>query len=94
MSGNHEAALPDLWSATPSDPHHLRFAQSRALGHKVTDEFTVPLCRTHQREVHRCVEEGLWWQKTAIDPLAPRELYGWKHTHCPKRKLHPTMFPL
>jgi hypothetical protein len=30
----------------PSDPHHLRFAQSRALGRKVSDEFTVPLCRT------------------------------------------------
>ncbi|MGC1233585.1 MAG: ERF family protein, partial [Xanthobacteraceae bacterium] len=29
----------------PSDPHHLRFAQSRALSRKVSDEFTVPLCR-------------------------------------------------
>jgi hypothetical protein len=52
----------------PSDPHHLRFAQSQALGRKASDEFTVPPCRTHHREV--CVEEGLWWQKTAIDPLA------------------------
>jgi ERF superfamily len=31
----------------PSDPHHLRFAQSRALSRKVSDEFTVPLCRGH-----------------------------------------------
>jgi 1-acyl-sn-glycerol-3-phosphate acyltransferase len=54
----------------PSDPHHLRFAQSRALGRKVSDEFTVPLCRAHHREVHRCGDEGLWWQKTGIDPLA------------------------
>src|SRR5262249_31710714 len=38
----------------PSDPHHLRFAQARALGRKVSDEFTVPLCRTHHREIHRC----------------------------------------
>ena len=29
----------------PSDPHHLRFAQPRAIGLKVSDEFTVPLCR-------------------------------------------------
>src|SRR5262249_35988743 len=36
----------------PSDPHHLRFTQSRALSRKVSDEFTVPLCRTHHREVH------------------------------------------
>src|SRR5690242_8295080 len=26
----------------PSDPHHLRFAQPRAIGLKVSDEFTVP----------------------------------------------------
>src|SRR6516165_10026754 len=34
----------------PSDPHHLRYAQPRALGRKASDEFTVPLCRTHHRE--------------------------------------------
>jgi len=37
----------------PCDPHHLRFAQVRALGRKVSDEFTVPLCRLHHRELHR-----------------------------------------
>src|SRR5262249_53944800 len=42
----------------PPDPHHLRFAQSRALGRKVSDEFTVPLCRAHHREVHRYGDEG------------------------------------
>ena len=41
----------------PPDPHHLRFAQSRALGRKVSDEFTVPLCRAHHREVHRYGEK-------------------------------------
>ena len=30
---------------SPSDAHHIRFAQPRALGHKVSDEFTIPLCR-------------------------------------------------
>jgi ERF superfamily len=64
----------------PSDPHHLRFAQSRALGRKASDEFTVPLCRTHHREVHCCVDEGLWWQKTAIDPLAAARTL-WLETH-------------
>src|SRR3954471_16543123 len=42
----------------PADPHHLRFAQPRALGRKVSDEFTVPLCRTHHREVHRAGKES------------------------------------
>jgi hypothetical protein len=54
--------------------------QSRALGRKVSDEFTVPLCRTHHREVHRCGEEGSWWQKTAIDPLAAARTL-WLKTH-------------
>jgi hypothetical protein len=41
----------------PSDAHHLRFTQSRALGRKVSDEFIVPLCRGHHREVHRWGDE-------------------------------------
>jgi hypothetical protein len=61
---------------TPSDPHHLRFAQSRALGRKVSDEFTVPLCRGHHREVHRCGDEAIWWRKVGIDPtVAARALW-------------------
>jgi hypothetical protein len=64
----------------PSDAHHLRFAQSRALGRKVSDEFTVPLCRGHHREVHRCGDEAGWWRKARIDPsVAARAL--WMETH-------------
>ena len=54
----------------PADAHHLRFAQSPALGHKVSDEFIVPLCRGHHRELHRCGDEASWWNKTGIDPTA------------------------
>jgi hypothetical protein len=54
----------------PSDPHHLRFAQPQALGRKVSDEFTVPLCRVHHREVHRADKEIGWWQSLGIAPLA------------------------
>ena len=53
----------------PSDPHHLRFAQSRALSRKASDEFTVPLCRGHHREVHRCGDESAWWRCQGIDAL-------------------------
>ena len=64
----------------PADPHHLRFAQHRALGRKVSDEFTVPLCRGHHREVHRCGDEAAWWKKAGIDPsLSARAL--WLETH-------------
>jgi hypothetical protein len=58
----------------PSDPHHLRFAQSRALGRKVSDEFTVPVCRAHHREIHRSGNEESWWRTTRIDPLAAARL--------------------
>jgi hypothetical protein len=64
----------------PSDPHHLRFAQWRALGRKVSDEFTVPLCRTHHREIHRCGSEGSRWQNTGMDPLAAARAL-WLETH-------------
>ncbi len=64
----------------PSDAHHLRFAQRRALGRKVSDEFTVPLCRGHHREVHRCGDESGWWKKAGIDPgRSARAL--WLETH-------------
>jgi hypothetical protein len=54
----------------PCDPHHLRFAQVRALGRKVSDEFAVPLCRLHHRELHRARNEADWWSKLGIDALA------------------------
>jgi hypothetical protein len=53
----------------PSDPHHLRFAQRPALGRKVSDEFAVPLCRLHHRELHRSRNEASWWKKLGLDPI-------------------------
>jgi hypothetical protein len=64
----------------PCDAHHLRFAQSRALGRKVSDEFTVPLCSGHHRELHSHGDEAKWWSKAAIDPLAAARVL-WLETH-------------
>ena len=64
----------------PSDAHHLRLAQSPALGRKVSDEFTVPRCRGHHREVHRCGDETAWWNKIGIDPSAVARVL-WLNTH-------------
>jgi hypothetical protein len=64
----------------PVDAHHLRFAQMRALGRKVSDEFTVPLCRGHHREVHRSGDEAAWWRKTGIDPTVTARAL-WLETH-------------
>jgi hypothetical protein len=64
----------------PSDPHHLRFAQSRALSSKVSDQFTVPLCRGHHRELHRCGDEAAWWRRQKIDALGVARLL-WLESH-------------
>jgi hypothetical protein len=63
----------------PSDSHHITFAQPRALGHRVSDEFTVPVCRIHHRELHRSGDEAAWWQKLNIDPL-PVALNLWQQS--------------
>jgi ERF superfamily len=64
----------------PADAHHLRFAQLAALGRKVSDEFTVPLCRGHHREVHRSGDEATWWKKAGIDPTVTARAL-WLETH-------------
>jgi hypothetical protein len=72
----------------PSDPHHLRHVQPRALGRKASDEFAVPLCRVHHRAVHRIRNEQAWWQAAGIDPLkVARKL--WKHTRVNEGLLRP-----
>jgi ERF superfamily len=53
----------------PSDAHHIRFAQPRAMSRKASDEFTVPLCRVHHREIHRRGNEETWWEEVKINPL-------------------------
>jgi hypothetical protein len=54
---------------TPSDAHHIKFAEQRAMGLKVSDKFTVPVCRLHHRELHRRGDERAWWATHGIDPI-------------------------
>jgi hypothetical protein len=63
----------------PCEAHHIRYAQPRALGRKVSDEFAVPLCRVHHRELHRQGDERAWWATFNIDPL-PVALRFWQHS--------------
>jgi hypothetical protein len=67
---------------TPSEAHHIRFAQPRALGRKVSDEYTVPVCRLHHRELHRYGDEASWWAGANIDPL-PIALELWSRSRSP-----------
>jgi hypothetical protein len=64
----------------PSDAHHLKFAEQRAMGRKVSDKFSVPICRLHHRELHRRGDERAWWDKQGIDPL-PIAAALWERTH-------------
>lgn len=59
--------------------HHLKFAQPTALGRKVSDEFTVPLCAAHHRELHSHGDERVWWAARGINALdVAKEL--WSHS--------------
>ena len=61
---------------SPSDAHHLKFAQPKAMGRKVSDEFTVPVCREHHNELHRHGNEAAWWANLQIAPVEiARELW-------------------
>jgi hypothetical protein len=71
---------------SPCDAHHLKFAQPRSLGRKVSDEFTVPLCREHHQELHRHGNELAWWANAQITPL-PVATELWRQ-HCFKTS-HP-----
>jgi ERF superfamily len=72
-----------ICKASPCDPHHLKMARSQSLGRKVSDEFTVPLCRTHHQELHQNGNERAWWQNQGIDPL-PIAATLWARTHAAK----------
>jgi ERF superfamily len=79
-----------LCARKPSDAHHLRFVQPRALGRKTSDEFAVPLCRIHHRAAHRAGDERAWWKAAGIDPLKiARKL--WKDTRANKGQERPNL---
>jgi hypothetical protein len=64
----------------PSDAHHIQFGQPRALGRKVSDEFTVPLCRVHHRDLHRGNDEKKWWEAAKIEPIEISQRL-WRESH-------------
>ena len=78
-----------LCGRTPSDPHHLRFVQPAALGKKVSDEFTVPLCRSHHRQLHHAGNELAWWNDLVIDPI-PVANALWDESRKKQAVGHPT----
>jgi hypothetical protein len=77
-----------LCGRKPSDAHHIRFVQPRALGRKASDEFAVPLCRAHHRALHRVGDERAWWKQAGIDPVkVARKL--WKCSRIEEGRIEP-----
>jgi hypothetical protein len=58
----------------------LRFAQPRALGLKVSDEFTVPPCRDHHQQLHQAGNEVAWWHDLDIKALEIAKQL-WEQSH-------------
>ena len=65
---------------SPAQAHHIRYAQPKGLGIKVSDEFTVPLCAIHHTENHATGDERRWWHERKLDPLAVAEQL-WRKSH-------------
>ena len=76
---------------SPAQAHHIRYAQPRGLGIKVSDEFTVPLCAIHHTENHATGDERRWWQEHKIDPLAVAEQLWRKHALPPRASPSPSI---
>jgi hypothetical protein len=50
------------------------------MGRRVSDHFTVPICRLHHRELHRCGNERAWWQRQGVDSIpVAATLWGKSH---------------
>ena len=76
-----QATLSDFWApaggcTSPS------VCQHPALGRKVSDEFIVPLCRGHHREVHRFGDEAGCWKKAISFQPSPPARCGWRPIRC------------
>jgi hypothetical protein len=63
--------------------HHLTYLQPRAMGRKVSDEFTVPLCSTHPRELHASGNEKAWWAEQGVDPEPVAQALWQDSRHAP-----------
>jgi hypothetical protein len=52
----------------------------------VSDEFAVPLCRTHHRAVHRSGNEQAWWKSVGIEPVKVAQKL-WRQTRQTRNRI-------
>jgi DNA recombination protein Rad52 len=67
---HHVASLSCLiCGREPAQAHHLTHAQPKAMSRKSGDQWTVPLCAIHHRQLHDNGNEAKWWKERKIDAL-------------------------
>jgi hypothetical protein len=64
---------------TPTEAHQFALLSPVVSSRKVSDEYTVPVCRLHHRDLHSCDDEASWWAGVGIDPL-PIALELWRRS--------------
>ena len=69
-----------VYGRTPSDAHHVEFASSARSARKVSDRFTVPICRLRRRELHRRGNERASSEKPGLIPSPSRRPSKRTHT--------------
>ena len=79
---DHERARSELKALMPEDAkeasgHGVRAKRSKSGA--VSDEYTVPVCRLHHRDLHAYGYEASWWAGVGIDPL-PIALELWRRS--------------
>jgi hypothetical protein len=77
----------DAGRVAPSAGAHVSWREKRVTldVYDLSDEFTVPLCRGHRRELHRCADEAAWWTKLGLDPIAAARTLWLKSHPLPER---------
>ncbi len=59
-----------LVCSRPPQAHHLTHIMDGSRGMRRTgDQFAVPLCEEHHRQLHADGNENRWWALQGIDPL-------------------------
>ena len=48
--------------------HHLTYKEPSAIGMKVGDQYTVPICHKHHMELHSHGNEQEWWALEGVEP--------------------------
>jgi hypothetical protein len=81
LTNPEKALVATIRASNPRDQDQtFRYAAlSSGLDIVRSDEYTVPVCRLHHRDLHSYGDEASWWAAVNIDPL-PIALELWRRS--------------